>query len=84
MGSKTSKYGMGTISLRGDTWWIQYYRDGQRFRESSHSSERADAQNMLKRRLGEVATGQFGGLTPERVTVKQLLDLLYEDYYLLI
>jgi transposase-like protein len=48
-------------------WWIKYSRDGQIFRESSESDNYDEAERLLKRRLGEIVTGKFAGLTPERV-----------------
>jgi hypothetical protein len=33
------------------TWWIEYYVRGVRFRESSGSRSRSDAENFLKQRL---------------------------------
>jgi integrase len=52
------------------------------FRESSRSTNREDAERLLKRRQGEVVTGQFLGLGPERVTVGELLDAVLDDYRL--
>ena len=42
-------------------WWIKYTRNGQVFRESSGWDKYADAERLLKRRLGEIATGKFAG-----------------------
>ena len=58
---------------------MQYCRNGQRFRESSQSTNRADAERLLKRRFGEIVTGKFAF---ERVTLSQLFDLLIQDYEL--
>jgi integrase len=62
------------------TWWIKYYRTGQPFRESSHSESYDDAERLLKRRQGEIVTGKFAGLAPERVRISALLDLVVADY----
>jgi len=72
----------GSIYRRGRIWWIKYYRPGdpKPVRESSRSERRADAERLLKRRQGEIVTGKFIGLGPERITVSQLLDELIEDY----
>ncbi|MCL6505765.1 MAG: site-specific integrase [Bryobacteraceae bacterium] len=70
----------GSIYRRGNVWWIKYYHQGRRFRESSRSASREDAERLLKRRLGDIVTGRFGGLEPERITVGRLLEDLLEDY----
>jgi integrase len=71
---------LGSVYRRGSIWWIKYYHRGRCFRESSHSSNYEDAQRLLKRRQGEIVTGRFAGVGPERVTVGELLDDLLEDY----
>src|ERR1017187_4641038 len=62
------------------TWWIKYYRNGQPFRESSHSENQEDAERLLKRRQGEIVTGKFSGLGPERIRLGTLLDLVVANY----
>ena len=62
------------------TWWIKYSKDGQVFRESSGSYDRREAENLLKKRLGDVVTGRFAGLKPERVKFAELAELVLEDY----
>jgi integrase len=71
------KRGTGTIYRRGRIWWIQYFVRGQIIPESSGSTERADAENLLKQRIGEVAAGRRVG--PERATVADLCQLVIED-----
>ncbi len=61
-------------------WWLKYRRNGQVFRESSESTDRQDAERLLKRRLGEIATGKFGGLGPERIRFAELAAEVIEDY----
>lgn len=72
--------GTGQIFQRGSTWWIMYRRNGKRYRESSGSEIREDADRLLKKRQGEIVAGKFVGLTPERVKLSRLLDLVIEDY----
>lgn len=66
--------GTGSIYRRGKIWHIQYFRHGQRQRESSGSTEREDAERLLHRRLG------LQQLTPEKATMGDLIDLVIEDY----
>lgn len=53
-------------------YWIKFYRHGRPFRESTHTLDKAEAKNLLKQREGEVAKGEFSGLTPERVKYEEL------------
>lgn len=62
------------------TWWIQYSVRGKRFRESSGSSNRADAVKLLKRRIGEAGQGRVLGPQAEKTTFKQLTQMLLDDY----
>ncbi len=78
---RTKKLPDGTVRIL-PKWWIKYHKNGQVFRESSGSEKHADAERLLKRRLGEIVTGKFAGLGPERITVSQLLADLLVDYEL--
>lgn len=48
---------MGELRRRGKVWWIRYYRDGLRHEESSHSSKKKVAVDLLRTREGDVANG---------------------------
>ena len=48
---------MGQLRIRGQIWWIRYYRNGRRLEESSASVKRGDAERLLKLREGDVARG---------------------------
>jgi integrase len=41
---------------------------------------RADAERLLKQRLGEIATGKFFGVTSDRLRITGLLNLVVSDY----
>jgi integrase len=69
--------GNGTVYLRGRIWWMQYYVRGQLTQESTGFSEKADALNLLKQRIGEVAAGRRVG--PERATIADLCALVIQD-----
>jgi len=66
--------------LRGKMWWIKFYRDGQPVRESSYSTNEADAKRLLKIRMGQVEAGEYRGPAPARALVSDLLDLVIADY----
>jgi integrase len=68
------------IFRRGSIWWVRYSHDGHQIRESSGSNVFADADRLLKKRNGEVVTGKFAGLAPERITIGELLADVEQDY----
>ena len=60
--------GCGSVRRRGNVFWIRYYQRGRRIEESSHSSKRRDAEQLLKSRIAEIQSGRFVGRNAERVT----------------
>lgn len=70
--------GQGTIYQRDKIWWCAYSVDGVRKRESCKTNVREEALAYLQRRQGRLASGAL--LTPDRVTVRDLLNLLLDDY----
>src|SRR5262245_45461222 len=48
---------MGQIVPRGRIWWIRYFRNGKRHDESSHSTKKGVARDLLRRREGAIADG---------------------------
>ncbi len=75
-----ARRGTGSTYRRGEIYWIQYYRNGKPYRESSYSTKESDAGKLLKRRLGEIALGRFIEPQAERITLKELTDDLLNDY----
>jgi integrase len=71
---------MGMIYLRGDTYWIKYYRNGKPYRESARTKKETDARKFLKKREGEVADGRFRGLRAEKVKFEEISKDLITDY----
>ena len=71
---------MGRIYQRGHMWWIQYYGQGQLFRESSSSYLKSAAISLLKLREGEVAHGRLPALKAEKTTFAELAALYLQDY----
>jgi len=72
--------GTGSIVLRGNVLWIRYYKDGKPFSESAHTLIKARAEALLKKRIGEIASGDFVTPSDRRVTVKEVYQLLLDDY----
>jgi len=71
---------MGTIYKRGAVYWIQYYKNGKPFRESTRSHKETEAKRLLKRREGEVAEGKLPGVYFDRVRFDELAEELLRDY----
>ena len=72
--------GMGRIFRRGPIYWVAYYHRGKEYRESSRSENEAQARKLLKKRIGEVASGQLVGPSEERFSFSNLMELLITDY----
>ena len=74
------KRGDGSIYLRGRIWWIKYSAKGDSVCESSGSDKEVEARKLLKKRMGEIVTGNFIGPDAEKVTVAELADDVVTDY----
>jgi integrase len=77
---ETASRGLGRVFRRGSIWWVQYSFRGEQHRESSHSSLRPRAVNLLKRRLAEMGHGRLVGPQAERLTFADLSKMVVEDY----
>jgi integrase len=62
------------------TFWIQYYRNGRAVRENTRSDKITVAKELLKRRQGELAAGQWVEPKAEKVRVEELIEALVRDY----
>ncbi len=71
---------MGRTYQRGNIWWIQYYGQGQLFRESTRSNLKSAATSLLKLREGEIGQGRIPALMAERTTFEELAALFLQDY----
>lgn len=61
-------------------WWIQYWRNGERFRESSGSQKRSDAVALLKQRVSEIQQGKAVGPAINNTTFNDLMEMVQNDY----
>ena len=73
---------MGTIYRRGRIWWIQYYRNGRPYQESSKSKKKMVAKKLLDIREGEVARGKLPGIYFDKVKFDELAKDFLADYEL--
>jgi integrase len=64
----------------GRVWHIRYNRSGERFRESSGSTDKGVAEELLARRIAEMRPGGPLPSELEQVTFEELADLLRADY----
>src|SRR4051794_21150831 len=71
---------MGELRLRGKTWWVRYYRAGQRHEESSHSSKKGVAVDLLRLREGDVAKGVPVSATIGRLRFEEAAADVINDY----
>jgi hypothetical protein len=55
--------GSGSIfEMKGSgVLWIKYHRNGKPIRESSHTTQRKKAEQLLRKRLAEISTGAYLG-----------------------
>lgn len=74
--------GTGRIFTREGTnsLWIQYSRDGRRYRESAHTTDVKHAERLLQKRLGEIANDEFLPPKSRRVRVNELAQDFLLDY----
>jgi integrase len=75
--SYTDRHGVRKVSA---VWWISYSTHGKRHKESSESTNRADAVRLLKKRIGDVQAGKAVGNVVERTTLNDLLAMVEADY----
>jgi len=61
------------------TWWVQYFVRGTRFRESSNSRSRPEAEAFLQLRLKAAAQGNPGPKAG-KLTFEDLAKILLDDY----
>jgi len=71
---------MGSIYKRGKVFWIQYYRNGKPYRESTKSKKEADAKRLLKKREGEISEGKLPGIYFDRVKFDELAEDFLRNY----
>jgi len=53
-------------------WWIDYGFRGKRYRESTDSTKRKDAVDLLRKRMAEMGSGAVVGPTEEQLTFADL------------
>ena len=78
---KRGPRGLGRVFQKdgGRIWWIQYSFRGQRYRESSRSTQKGDAINLLRTRHQELGMGKRPCVNVEKITLMELIDDVEND-----
>ncbi len=73
---------MASLYKRGDTFWVKYYRPGQRkpIRASLDTSDETKALSKLKKLEVDLAAGRYQDVRIEKIRFGQLLDLVLTEY----
>lgn len=90
---QTKKMGVGSIfrpeyqdrqgrKRESTVWWLQYYRNGRRVRESAETADRQKAMDLLRERLSDVHHGRESGPGIDRTTFDDMKQLIVDDYTL--
>jgi integrase len=62
------------------TWWVQYFVNGIRFRESASSRSRHEAEAFLRQRLEAAAQGKPVGPRAGEATFEDIATILLDNY----
>jgi integrase len=73
------KQGKGCLFRRGKVWWIKISANGEAVRESAGSTKRADAVELLRKRLAELGTGTLPAWMRSSTTMARILELVPRD-----
>jgi len=74
-----ARKGKGSIYRRGKIWWVKLTVDGETVYESSESTVRDDAIQLLRLRQGELAANAMPSWMKPSVTVGKVLELVPKD-----
>lgn len=70
----------GRIFRRGDTWYVRYRVGGREFQESTRSTSKRKAQDLLAQRRTEMGHGVFVEPSAKRTTFEDLAEMLRAHY----
>src|SRR5688500_15494491 len=71
---------MGALRKRGDIWWIRYCRKGVRHEESSESTVKGVAIDLLRLREGKIASGARVSARMQRLSFDEAAADVVNDY----
>jgi integrase len=75
-----ASYGTGTITKRGNIWYVSFWVDGKQIQKSSGSTNIQDAKKLRDQILGKKARGEIAVSESAKVTCGELLDDLLAHY----
>jgi integrase len=70
--------GQGRVYQRGSVWWLDYSLGSRRHREPTTVTTKRDAQDILRKRIGDRQTGTLIG-RPDRILLAQYEEQRAED-----
>jgi integrase len=70
----------GTVYQRKKTWWIKYHVNGRAFYESSGSKSKDDAQQLLRKRMGDIDQGLPVNPQIRKLTFDEAAQYVVDDY----
>lgn len=73
---------MGSVykQRKSPYYWIQYFRNGIAYRESTKSPNLSFARRLLRKREGDIAEGKIPSLKASKTAVNDLIRLYLKDY----
>jgi hypothetical protein len=74
--------GMGRVYQRGTIYWVEYWRHGKQYRESSHRRFKTEATELLKTRLAEMRRGTFDAPRKRSRKFHELVAAYVDDHRL--
>lgn len=72
---------MPGLSKRNDIWWMEKMVDGQRIRESTGTSDQAEAEKYVIHRLEELRLAKVYGIRPKRMFREAAIKYLKEHQH---
>jgi integrase len=71
---------MGSLRLRGKTWWCRYYHTGKLIEESTGTNDERKARGILRAKVKAADTPQYVAPHARRMTFDELAELVRMDY----
>jgi hypothetical protein len=81
MNTNTSRRerGMGSLRVRGTTWWCRYYHAGKLIEESTGTDDEHKARRILRDKVKRADTPLFIEPSARRLTFEDLAELVRTD-----
>jgi integrase len=73
------KHGNGSVFLRGKTYWLSYYVNNTRVRESAGTNDKTEARRKLQEKIGQRAEGRLV-VGADKVSFEDMAEDFLNDY----